>query len=72
MNLALVSLCLTVSFATAQTEPELNDLHPCYANGDSGGTLTARQDGDTFTLEAQLTTADGTPLAAKLSCSSKE
>ena len=44
------------------------DLHPYYANGDSGGTLTLTQDGDTFTLQAELTTADGTPVAAAIVC----
>lgn len=44
------------------------DLHPYYQNGDSGGKLTARQAGDTLTLEAELISADGTPLTATFTC----
>ena len=48
------------------------DLHPYYQNGDSGGTLTAKQNGGTLTLEASLTTADGTPLTATITCAPKD
>ena len=64
MKFALVALCLTVSLTTAQPEPKrFNVLHLYVANGDSGGTLTARQAGNPLTFWIQPTTADGTPVS---------
>lgn len=48
------------------------DLHPYYQNGDSSGKLTDTQAGDTLTLKAELTDADGTPLTATITCSSAD
>lgn len=48
------------------------DLHPYHQNGDSSGKLTDTQAGDTLTLNAELTDADGTPLTATITCSSAD